>query len=217
MTTLHNSLMKRLLLPAMLFMGCISGYTQVFHGGITAGITASQVDGDSYAGFDKLGLQGGIFVSTSLTNYLDARLEIRYASRGASNVASDDNTDEYRLRLHYIDLPVVVAIKIKQFGAVELGLVPGYLFSIQGEKDNALLTDEDKTTFHNFDLGTLLGATVNLTERASVTIRYSYSIFSIRDMDISGSYYYSWFGKLFGHSKGDFNNYLTLGVNYLLK
>lgn len=190
--------------------------SQTFHGGILAGLTASQVDGDTYAGYDKAGFQGGVFISKGLTRYLDARFEIKYVGRGARNPASTDNTGAYKLGLHYIDLPVMLSARIKQYGSVELGLIPGYLFAIRGEEDNGVLTPEDKATYHKFDLGTLVGANIRITTKFSLNFRYSYSILSIRDLESAGSYY-SWFGKLFGHSRGDFNNYLSLAVNYTLK
>jgi opacity protein-like surface antigen len=208
--------MKKLPLYLLLISVSIAGFAQTFHGGIVAGLTASQVDGDSYAGYNKPGLQAGVYISTSLTPYIVARFEIKYASRGARNPASDDNTGAYRLGLHYIDLPIVVSARVKQLGSIELGVVPGYLFSIQGEKDNAILTPEAKATYRKFDLGTLVGVNVNISQKITLNLRYSYSIFSIRDLESAGSYY-SWFGKLFGHSKGDFNNYLTIGINYMLK
>jgi len=208
--------MKKLHLFFLLISVSIASLSQSFHGGIVAGLTASQVDGDTYAGYDKPGLQGGVFISTSLTQYIDASLEIKYVSRGARNPASDDNTGAYRLGLQYIDLPIVLAARIKKLGSVELGVVPGYLFAIRGEKDDGLLTEEDKAAYHKFDLGTLVGVNIKISEKISLNLRYSYSILSIRDLESAGSYY-SWFGKLFGHSKGDFNNYLTIGINYLLK
>ena len=200
----------------MLFSLPHSAVAQRFRGGLTGGLTAAQINGDSYSGFDKLGWQGGVFVETELMPVFDARLEIRYASRGARNPAEDDNTGAYFLALHYIDLPVLAALKIKKAGAVEIGLVPGYLFTLNGEKDNGILTGEDKAAYHKFDLGTLLGFRVNITGKLAISFRYSYSIFSIRDLDSAGSYY-SWFGQLFGHSQGDFNNYLSLGIHYQLK
>jgi opacity protein-like surface antigen len=209
--------MKKLPVLSLLLLCCTFNLvSQTFHGGILAGFTASQIDGDSYAGYNKTGLQGGIFISTSLTTFINGRFEIKYASRGARNSASDDNTGAYRLGLQYIDLPIVVAARIKQLGSIELGVVPGYLFAIRGEKDDGVLTEEDKATYHKFDLGTIVGANFNISEKIFLNLRYSYSIFSIRDLESAGSYY-SWFGKLFGHSKGDFNNYLSLSINYLLK
>jgi hypothetical protein len=177
---------------------------------------ASQVDGDSYAGFDKLGFQGGVFISTALTHGIDARMEIKFTSRGAKNPASDDNTGFYKLTLYYIDLPVLAAFKIKQLGSIELGLIPGYLFATSGEDDAGKLPDEYLVDFHKFDLGTLMGLNYNLSGKIALNFRYSYSILSIRDLG-SDNDYYSWFGNLFGFSEGDYNNYMTFGVNYLIK
>jgi hypothetical protein len=192
------------------------GFSQPFHGGIVAGFTASQVDGDSYSGYNKPGLQGGVFVTTEIRPFLDARLEIKYTSRGARSPASDDNTGSYWLGLHYIDMPVIAAFKIKQLGALEIGLVPGYLFAAGGEDNDGKLPEEYIIAFRKFDLGTLIGVCINLSPKFALNLRYSYSIFSIRDLESAGSYY-SWFGKLFGHSKGDFNNYLTIAINYRIK
>lgn len=210
-----------------LFPGCISVLvillfsgsellSQPFHGGITAGFTASQIDGDSYSGYSKPGLQAGVFVSAELLQWLDARMEIKYTSRGARNLADDNNTGSYLLGLHYIDIPVMASLKYRKIGALELGLVPGYLFKAAGEDDAGKLPDEYLVNFRKFDLGLLVGAEINILQNLAVNMRYSYSIFSIRDLESAGSYY-SWFGKIFGHSKGDFNNYLSLGISYRIK
>jgi opacity protein-like surface antigen len=191
-------------------------FSQPFHGGLTAGLTASQVDGDSYSGYNKPGIQAGVFVSAELRPWLDARMEIKYTSRGAREPATEDNTGSYMLGLHYIDIPIMASLKYRKIGALELGLIPGYLFNAAGEDENGSLPDESLVDFHKFDLGLLIGAEVHITQKISVNIRYSYSIFSIRDLDSAGAYY-SWFGKIFGHSKGDFNNYLALGINYRIR
>jgi hypothetical protein len=208
--------MKKIWLLLASFFVPMACFAQPFHGGVTGGLTASQVDGDSYSGYNKPGLQGGVFISTGLLPYLDARLEIKYSSRGARNPASDDNTGAYKLSLHYIDVPVMAVIKIKKFGGIELGLIPGYLFAASGEDDAGKFSEEYLVAFRKFDLGTLVGANINLSKRISLSIRYSYSIFSIRDLETAGAYY-SWFGKIFGHSRGDFNNYIALGLNYEIK
>ncbi len=191
-------------------------FSQPFHGGLTAGLTASQVDGDSYSGYNKPGLQAGVFVSAELLPWFDVRMEIKYTSRGARNPANDDNTGSYLLKLQYIDVPIMASLKYKKIGALELGLIPGYMFKAAGEDDAGKLPKEYLVDFHNFDLGLLIGADLNITQKIAVNIRYSYSIFSIRDLDSAGAYY-SWFGQIFGHSKGDFNNYLSLGISYRIR
>jgi opacity protein-like surface antigen len=209
--------MKRFIL-VIFILPCLllTSYSQSFRGGVTAGFTASQVDGDSYAGYDKLGVLGGVFISRNFLPYLDARMEIRYAQRGARNPASKDNTGGYLLALHYIDIPIMASFHIKDYGTADVGLIPGYMFAAHGEDDNGKLPDDYLVDFRKFDLGTLVGVTIRITDKASVSVRYSYSIFTIRDLESAGAYY-SWFGKIFGHSRGDFNNYLSLALNYRLK
>lgn len=208
--------MMRFVLLAF-YLLCISSLNaQSFKGGILLGFTASQVDGDSYSGYDKLGFQGGVYISNEILPYMAARFEIKYTSRGARNPASEDNTGSYLLTLHYIDLPVIAAFKVKNYGSADIGLVPGYMFAAGGEDDAGKLPKDYLVDFHKFDLGLLLGLSIRLTQKASVSLRYSYSIFSIRDIESAGAYY-SWFGKIFGHSRGDFNNYLSMGISYSLR
>lgn len=208
--------MKRAIILILCLPILSTAFSQSFKGGIFAGITASQVDGDSYAGYDKLGIMGGVYVSRDILPYLDARLEIRYAQRGARNPASEDNTGAYLLALHYIDIPLMASFRIKDYGTADIGLIPGYMFAAHGEDDGGRFPDDYLVDFRKFDMGTLIGITIRITEKASVSIRYSYSIFTIRDLESAGAYY-SWFGKIFGHSRGDFNNYLSLAINYRLK
>ena len=53
-----------------------------FDGGPVAGINASQVQGDDYTGFNKLGLSGGAFIDIrNPENYWGVRLEMHYAEK----------------------------------------------------------------------------------------------------------------------------------------
>ena len=191
-------------------------HAQSFQGGILFGITGSQVDGDSYAGYNKPGFQGGVFIHRDLTPHLAIGLEIKYTGRGARNPASDDNTGFYKLSLHYIDIPVYGAIHIHDLVALDIGLIPGYLFTAKGEDDAGSLPEEYLVDFNKFDLGTLIGISINITPKLAFCLRHSYSLLSIRDLESAGAYY-SWFGKLFGHVSGDFNNYLSLSFHYRLQ
>src|SRR5512145_2210779 len=139
------------ILALLLFSGS-ELFSQPFHGGLIAGFTASQVDGDSYSGYNKPGIQAGVFVTAELLPWLDARMEIKYTSRGTREPAADDNTGSYMLGLHYIDIPVMASVKYRKIGAIELGLIPGYLFNAVGEDENGSLPDEYLVDFHKFDL-----------------------------------------------------------------
>jgi hypothetical protein len=197
----------------VMVISCISLSAQRFGGGLLAGMTASQVDGDSYSGYNKIGFQGGVFVKTGFKYNFGAQLEIKYVGKGAQKVTTTDDTEVYKLSLHYIDLPVMVTYTLKKKVVFDLGLVPGYMFAANGEDNGGKLPEEFLVDFKKFDLAFLTGINYIISKNLMVNLRYSYSLISINDFkDSNGTY--SWFGNLFGYQTGDYNNYLTLGLYY---
>lgn len=186
---------------------------QRFQGGLLAGITASQVDGDSYSGYNKVGLMGGVFVNTGFKYNFGAQLEIRYAGKGAQKPTSSDDTEVYKLSLHYIDLPLMITYTFKKRAIFDLGIVPGYLFARKGKDSGGNLPQEFLVEFKKLDIAWLAGVNFKITENLIVNLRYSYSLMSINDYPDDNPTY-NWIGKLFGYNIGDYNNYLTLGVYY---
>ncbi len=197
----------------------LSGFSVVlaqrFQGGLMAGATASQVDGDSYAGFNKLGFQGGVFVNTAFGKNFGAQFEIRYAGRGAQKVTSTDDPVVYKIGLHYIDLPVMATYTLKKKVVFDLGIVPGYLFAINGEDSDGPVDESRFVDFKKIDLAWMAGVNYRITDNLSANLRYSYSMLSIND-NVHGISSYGRIGNLFGYNNGDYNNYLTLGIYYLM-
>ena len=58
-------------------------FSQGFKAGFTLGIAATQVDGDTYGGFDKAGPVAGVWVGRNLGNSWLGRMELRYAQKGS--------------------------------------------------------------------------------------------------------------------------------------
>ncbi len=188
-------------------------FGQRFGGGILGGVSASQVDGDSYAGFDKVGLQGGVFVNTFFSDKFGVQMEIKYTGRGARKKTTEEDPSVYKLSLHYIDIPLMLNFIVQKKFILEAGLVPGYLFASAGEDNGGKLPKDYLVDFKKVDLDWLLGFRYKITDNLSAGIRYSYSLFSIRDY-VNSSSNYSVIANLFGYSTGDYNNYLTMGVYY---
>jgi len=203
----------------LLLLGIFGGICfvngQAFHGGVLGGFTATQVDGDTYGGYNKAGFQGGVFVNTRLSDLFNAQLEIKYAGKGAKKPVSSSNTDVYTLTLHYIDIPLLASVKVKQIGSVELGLIPAYLFSAQGEDNGGKFPSEYLVSFNKFDISWMVGININLFPKLWMNLRYSYSLTSIRPEDYHNGYYTS-FGNLFGHKTGQYNNCMMMGIYYQL-
>jgi opacity protein-like surface antigen len=204
--------MKKLLIIIVLFLPQ-AVFAQRFNGGILLGLTASQVDGDSYAGFDRVGLQGGVFVNTFLFRNTAVQMEIKYAGRGARKKTSETDTEIYKLNLHYIDLPVLLQYEVQKRILAEAGIITGYLFGASGEDNGGKLDRDYLVDFKKFDLNWLLGLRYRFNKNISAGIRYSYSLISIRDY-VNSSANYSIIGNLLGYSAGDYNNYLSFGIYY---
>ena len=186
---------------------------QRFQGGLLAGITLSQVDGDSYAGYNKLGMQGGVFVKTRFEHNFGAQMEIRYAGRGARKPTSSEDTDIYKLTLHYIDVPLMITYSLKKKVVFDLGIVPGYLFGKKGEDNGGPLPQEFLVDYKSVDIAWLAGVNFLLTKNLMINLRYSYSLLSINDYENTPGNYGP-VGNLFGYNNGDYNNYITIGLYY---
>jgi len=186
---------------------------QRFNGGLIGGLTASQVDGDSYAGFDKLGLQGGVYVFTRFSELWGLQMEIKYTGRGARKKTSVDDPSIYKLSLNYIDIPLIVWLNYNEKIKFEGGFLTGYLFHISGEDSNGKIPTEYINEFKKFDYCWLLGLRYNINKKFSVGIRYSYSLFSISKAKNNDGKY-GIIANIFNYTTGDYNNYLTLQLFY---
>lgn len=79
-----------------------------FGAGVILGLTASQINGDLSAGYNKLGLQAGIRGIARLRERTEASVEILFAQRGAQSTLIKDRADPFgfSLTLNYIEVPV---------------------------------------------------------------------------------------------------------------
>jgi opacity protein-like surface antigen len=204
--------MKKIIIIALFIIPAVAS-AQRFNGGALVGICASQVDGDTYAGFDKVGLQGGVFVNTKFTKAWGAQMEIKYNAKGARKKTSKDDPEKYSLTLHYIDLPLMINFTVMDKFILDAGFVPGYLFAKNGEKGEFKIPDEDISSFKKVDFSWLLGLNYKITDNFIANIRYSYSLFSIRDYENVNANY-GIIAQIFGYTNGDYNNFLTMGIYY---
>lgn len=108
------------ILPVLLGLLCLPLWseaqtrrTQRFQAGIVAGFTASQIDGDNSAGYNKLGLTAGVRGVARLKKRTEASVEILFAQRGSQSelVRDELNPFNFSLTLNYIEVPVLFHYK----------------------------------------------------------------------------------------------------------
>ena len=160
-------------------MIALSSNAQIFDGGVYAGLTSSQIDGDEFVGYNKPGFMAGAFVRTELSNTFDLRLAVQYISKGARQ-ANDDNITEYKIHFDYVELPVTVIWKTKNRFSFEGGLAPGYLFNIKLEEMGYQIEEDGNYT--DYDVAVVLAVNYSLTDHLDFGFHFSYSTISVREI-----------------------------------
>ncbi|MEO6038554.1 MAG: porin family protein [Saprospiraceae bacterium] len=169
---------------------------QRFGAGLIFGLTASQIDGDQSAGFNKLGIQAGLRGITRLGKRTDGSIEILYTQRGAQTRLIKgqyyDPTNFFTLRLNYIEVPVQWHFKDWRVkgedgdpdwykAAFNVGLAYA---RYMGPKKNDFPQGLDIVALDYFkknDLALVIGANILFSQHFGMTFRYVRSIVSMYD------------------------------------
>ncbi len=174
---------KFLFITALLLIG-ISCYAQEFRAGPLLGMSFSQVDGDNYAGYNKVGLHLGGFVSRHINDRWEAQLDISYMQKGSREAPNpkEGKYDDYKIHLSYIQFPLVARYRYKQFSA-EGGASINVLLNSEEEIDGTPIGDlpaHDIVPFQNIEWATVFGLNYHFSDRLWINCRWLYSINRIR-------------------------------------
>ena len=66
-----------LILLVLTALTCSKTFSQPFNAGLIAGATISQVDGDTYYGYNQLGWTAGAYVNLPVSEHFAAQAELR--------------------------------------------------------------------------------------------------------------------------------------------
>jgi hypothetical protein len=178
---------------------------QRFNGGILAGFNGSQVEGDSYKGYDKLGAVAGFYVETDIAPAVFAGMEIKFNQKGARKDPTSKDPTKYIMRLNYIDLPFYAGFRTGEWGAVLAGIQPGYLLSGKEYDAYGEFPPEDQAEFSSFDLQALIGFQFDFLDYLKADLRFALSVLPIRDKPGDTNYYWH---------DSQFNNVISLALYY---
>lgn len=199
MTNVMHKRLLGLLLAFFLYTPCVySQYNaddeRTFHGGLTLGSTFAQVDGDNFAGYHKVGVQAGGLVWIKLAERATCSIEMLYnqkGSRAASTqlpkLGNDLSTilTDYRIQLNYLEVPLSVHYFDKKANHVGLGIAYGQLVKskerYRDEFGNVFEQDARLYPFRKYDINLQLNAGAHLKGGFFVSIRYAYSMMSVRN------------------------------------
>ena len=191
---------------------------RVFSGGLVAGANFTQVDGDSFYGYNKVGINAGGVVYVRFNENFGASMEIDYTQKGSRGVLVTNSqnigtyVEKYFMNLNYVEVPVTLHVKSylkTHLVYFEAGLSYAYLINSSEWvlADQPVVIDPVLNRFNNTDFDYILGASLQVYKNLYLNGRFQYSILEIRPTDrVPIGYTYG--------TKGQFNNMFNLRLMY---
>lgn len=189
-----------------------------FNGGLIFGTNFTQVDGDTYSGYHKIGINTGGVVYVHFTPKFGVSMELLYSQKGSRGMTDAYSTalggyiGRYGMNLNYAEVPLLLHYVLKIYDRdvdMEGGASYGRLIKSSEwvVSDQPVIIDPIQNRFNTLDLNYILGASIKLYKKLYVDSRYQYSIIPIRPTDrVPIGYSYG--------SKGQFNNLCVLRLMY---
>ncbi|MCL3780040.1 PorT family protein [Prolixibacteraceae bacterium JC049] len=185
--------MRWILILIVSFVFVSQAKAQRFSGGVLGGITASQVEGDKYSGFHRLGVTGGMWVRFPVSDKWGLQGEIKYTQKGSKRNPKPKKGDytSYSMATHYVELPLLLRYETQKRFSLLGGVTAGYLIGSK-EKDEYGVIDESliKESIKKIDIAVTAGVEVALIPKLSLDLRWAYSLLPIRDLKGDGPYWF---------------------------
>ena len=181
---------------------------QQFNAGFFGGINVSQVSGDFYKGFNKLGFTAGFFVNSPIEQNFYWQAEIKYGTRGAASEGpSAGDPSLHKSSYHIVELPLSVNYLFDEKILVEIGISPEVLITERFWDENGLMAESSYTDNRRFGLSVFAGVGYWFNDRLMAGLRYTNSAIPFRDPQDLKSFWYH----------GDFHNVISLTLGYKFK
>jgi hypothetical protein len=221
----HRIMLKRALLLFLVTSGCFRAQAQegyyipepkIFNGGVILGANFTQVDGDSFYGYHKIGLNAGGIVNVHFSNNVGVSIEMLYSQKGSRGVAVYESPaigtyiEKYNMTLNYVEVPIMLHIFQGRFD-YEAGASAAYLVKATEwvQADQPVVIDPVANRFNKSDVDVVVGASRRMYKQLYLNFRFEYSITSIRPADrIPVGYGYG--------AGGQYNNLVNLRLVYYL-
>ncbi|MEL7118293.1 MAG: porin family protein [Bacteroidota bacterium] len=163
-----------------------------FQAGITLGMNVSQVDGDEYSGYRKIGLQAGIQGIANISDNLFISTEFLFSQRGASP-SNKEKLESFEnfidIRLNYIEVPFLINVRVGKkrddfrtlriFGGVSIGRLIGSNIDQTGESLTFypfLNMEEIVEDFESFDFSLVLGFQRNFSKNLGLFFKHTLTL-----------------------------------------
>jgi hypothetical protein len=180
------------------------------------GLNGCQIHGDSYDGYNKLGLFAGIAVNGRISDKASFELGFYFSQKGAKHNPKPDKGDYTYLRvnLNYIDLPLSFRYNFTPKYFFTVG--PSIAYLINDDVNYNYSSQNSSYTFNKLEVGVNAGVGRKLGNKWFVELRTSNSVTPVLTYGRVANlvFYPNPVARFF--NKGLYNNILTLFVSYKL-
>jgi len=153
---------------------------QRFKAGLVLGLNAAQIKGDDSAGYNRLGLHGGLRALAKLHDKTDLIIEMLYSQRGSFDKSAHFINGDLDISLRYVEVPVMLSYKDwykEEEEYYKVQVTGGFTFSrLLEAKAIGSKHDEEVDNFHNNDYGITIGADFFFSKHFAIGGRWNRSI-----------------------------------------
>ena len=210
---------KAILIFSVIICGITSeSIGQIIKGEAILGLNMTQVEGDEVHGFKKPGLHIGAGALIPFKKKWDVSMEVTFNQKGAKQRAQyidtlnsgEVLTGEYKLRLNYVEVPVLVHFTDKDFLTIGAGFSWGRLVGVQEwEHGNKVETTTlNSGTYNKNDFSYIIDVRVKILGPLKLGVRYQNSMAKIRTREFEDFAGKTW-------TRDQFNKVLTLRLVYI--
>lgn len=159
-----------------------------FAGGLVLGANLSQIDGDAYYGYNKLGLVAGGIVYWNFNSRLGASLEILYSRKGVRGIDHANSPyvgpyfGKYYLQANYAEVPLILHYYITPKYHLGIGASYNQLINSSERYEGIDIYEfkPDQYPMIKSNIDFVANASMVLWQGLLVDVRYQYSITPIR-------------------------------------
>lgn len=192
---------------------------RIFYGGLVAGANFTQLDGDNYAGYHKVGLNLGGIMYARFDEHIAASIEILFSQKGAHGHKEQEVAgayiQSYDVTLNYAEVPLQLCYFDRRKSHFGAGFSIARLVTVDEKGSGraaggALNVNFDDYPFRKMDYNFIIGGSLHIWQGLFLNARFQYSLRPVRKGTIGQELppYFSGRGE-------QYNNMWTVRVMYL--
>lgn len=171
---------------AVLYSGD-KAYAQNFGAQLVMGTNFSQVDGDQYAGYNKVGLNAGVAVNRQVKDQWLIQMELLYSGKGSRKMTSEEDMQIFALRYRYLEIPILGVYEFKE--KIKLHAGPSIGFNISAEFDDGREWMPASPPLLPYEAAGHIGAEYQFADNWAFSARHSMSLLRVGNPNNGTQFY----------------------------